>query len=54
LLKATLDPRYKLPGFIYAMRDAGCDGVKSGRGFYDWSDPKNPRALPFSELTRRR
>jgi 3-hydroxybutyryl-CoA dehydrogenase len=49
---ATLDPRYIAPPLLYKMRDAGWDGFKTGRGFYDWSDRKNPRPIPFEELTK--
>lgn len=52
LYKATLDPRYLVPPLLYDMRKAGHDGFKTGRGFYDWSDPKNPKPVPFSELTK--
>ncbi|MBI3179562.1 MAG: 3-hydroxyacyl-CoA dehydrogenase family protein, partial [Deltaproteobacteria bacterium] len=54
MLKATLDPRYKVPQLLYAMRDAGHDGFKTGRGFYDWTDKKSPRPVPFSELAKRK
>lgn len=47
---ATLDPRYRLPQFVYAMRDAGHIGFASGRGFYDWRDPKHPEPVPFEKL----
>ena len=50
LYEATLDPRYKLPQFIYGMRDAGHMGFSSGRGFYDWRDPANPEPIAFDEL----
>ena len=52
LYGATLDPRYKVPKLLYDMREAGWDGFKTGRGFYDWSDRKNPKEIPFEELTR--
>ncbi|MDH3713944.1 MAG: 3-hydroxyacyl-CoA dehydrogenase family protein [Gammaproteobacteria bacterium] len=51
LYEATLDPRYKLPRFIHDMRDAGHMGFSSGRGFYDWRDPKNPEPIAFAELS---
>jgi 3-hydroxybutyryl-CoA dehydrogenase len=52
LYAATLDPRYKAPKLLYDMREAGWDGFKTGRGFYDWTDKKNPKPIPFEELTR--
>lgn len=51
LYKATLDPRYKAPPLLYTMRRAGCDGFKTGRGFYDWSNPRKPVPVPYDELT---
>lgn len=53
LYAATLDPRYKTPKLLYDMRAAGWDGFKTGRGFYDWSDKKNPKAIPFEDLTKK-
>jgi 3-hydroxybutyryl-CoA dehydrogenase len=52
LYKATLDPRYIAPPLLYKMREAGWDGFKTGRGFYDWSDRRNPKPIPFEELTK--
>jgi 3-hydroxybutyryl-CoA dehydrogenase len=52
LYDATLDPRYIAPPLLYKMREAGWDGFKTGRGFYDWSDRKNPKPIPFEELTK--
>jgi 3-hydroxybutyryl-CoA dehydrogenase len=52
LYNATLDPRYISPPILYKMREAGWDGFKTGRGFYDWSDRKNPKPVPFEELTK--
>jgi len=52
LYQATLDPRYIAPPLLYKMREAGWDGFKTGRGFYDWSDRKNPKPVPFDELTK--
>jgi 3-hydroxybutyryl-CoA dehydrogenase len=36
------DKRYAPPPLLKRMVDLGYLGLKSGRGFYDWSDPKNP------------
>ncbi len=52
LYMATLDPRYIAPPLLYKMREVGWDGFKTGRGFYDWSDRKNPRPIPFEDLTK--
>jgi 3-hydroxybutyryl-CoA dehydrogenase len=52
LYDATLDPRYIAPPLLYKMREAGWDGFKTGRGFYDWSDRKNPKPVPFDDLTK--
>ena len=52
LYQATLDPRYIAPPLLYKMREAGWDGFKTGRGFYDWSDRKNPQPIPFEDLTK--
>jgi 3-hydroxybutyryl-CoA dehydrogenase len=52
LYTATLDPRYIAPPLLYKMREAGWDGFKTGRGFYDWTDRKNPKPIPFEELTK--
>lgn len=47
LYAATQDPRYKVPCQYREMREAGNLGAKSGRGFYDWSDPKNPVPISY-------
>jgi len=52
LYKATLDPRYIAPPLLYKMREAGWDGFKTGRGFYDWTDRKNPKPIPFDDLAK--
>lgn len=52
LYTATLDPRYLVPPLLYKMREAGWDGFKTGRGFYDWSDRKNPKPIPYEELDK--
>jgi 3-hydroxybutyryl-CoA dehydrogenase len=52
LYEATLDPRYIAPPLLYKMREAGWDGFKTGRGFYDWSDRKNPKPIAFEDLTK--
>jgi 3-hydroxybutyryl-CoA dehydrogenase len=36
------DKRYAPPPILKRMVTMGYFGLKSGRGFYDWSDPKHP------------
>jgi 3-hydroxybutyryl-CoA dehydrogenase len=36
------DQRFAAPPLLKRMVIAGWHGKKSGRGFYDWSDPKAP------------
>lgn len=37
------DARFASPALLRRMVLAGWYGQKSGKGFYDWSDPKNPK-----------
>src|SRR6184192_2475560 len=39
--------RFATPPLLKRMVLAGWNGRKSGRGFYDYSDPGNPKALKF-------
>jgi len=39
--------RFAAPPLLKRMVLAGWNGRKSGRGFYDYSDPQNPRAMKF-------
>ncbi|HEV2385761.1 MAG TPA: 3-hydroxybutyryl-CoA dehydrogenase [Candidatus Acidoferrales bacterium] len=39
--------RFAPPPLLKRMVLAGWNGRKSGRGFYDYTDPKNPRPLPL-------
>ena len=39
--------RFAAPPLLKRMVLAGWNGKKSGRGFYDYSDPKNPKAQKF-------
>ncbi|MBN1106487.1 MAG: 3-hydroxyacyl-CoA dehydrogenase family protein [Deltaproteobacteria bacterium] len=36
------EKRYAPPPILKRMVSIGCLGLKSGKGFYDWSDPRNP------------
>lgn len=49
---ATLDPRYIAPPLLYAMREAGYDGFGTGRGFYNWSDKRNPVPIALEDLCK--
>jgi len=42
LYEETGDSKYRPSVLLRKMVDAGWLGKKSGKGFYDWSDPKNP------------
>jgi 3-hydroxybutyryl-CoA dehydrogenase len=42
------EKRYAPPPMLMKMVVMGYLGNKSGKGFYDWSDPKNPKAIKFS------
>ncbi len=39
--------RFAAPPLLKRMVLAGWNGRKSGRGFYDYSDPQNPKAIKF-------
>ena len=41
------EPAYAPPPLLKRMVLAGWNGRKSGRGFYDYSDPGKPKALKF-------
>ncbi len=41
------DRRFAPPPLLKRMVQAGLYGRKSGRGFYDYSDPKNPKPMNF-------
>jgi 3-hydroxybutyryl-CoA dehydrogenase len=41
------EPRFAAPPLLKRLVLAGWFGKKSGKGFYDHSDPANPRALEF-------
>ena len=41
------EKRFAAPPLLRRMVLAGWNGRKAGRGFYDYSDPKNPKALKF-------
>ena len=39
------EKRFAAPPLLKRMVQAGLLGRKSGRGFYDYSDPKNPQPV---------
>jgi 3-hydroxybutyryl-CoA dehydrogenase len=41
------EKRYAPPPMLTKMVTMGYLGNKSGKGFYDWSDPRNPKAINF-------
>lgn len=43
MFKASNDPRFYPPLMLMRMVKNGEFGARSGKGFYDWSDPQNPR-----------
>ncbi len=49
MFKASNDPRFYPPLMLVRMVKNGQFGASSGRGFYDWSDPGNPRPRKLTE-----
>ncbi len=41
------ETRFAPPALLKRMVLAGWNGRKSGRGFYDYADPKNPKPIPL-------
>jgi len=41
------EKRFSSPALLRRMVLAGWNGRKAGRGFYDYSDPKNPKVMKF-------
>lgn len=41
------EKRYAPPPILTKMVAMGYLGNKSGKGFYDWSDPRNPKAINY-------
>ena len=41
------EARFAPPALLKRMVLAGWNGRKSGRGFYDYADPKNPKPIPL-------
>ncbi|MHC4932235.1 MAG: 3-hydroxyacyl-CoA dehydrogenase family protein [Planctomycetota bacterium] len=49
MYQASNDPRLYPPLMLMRMVKNGEFGAGSGQGFYDWSDPRNPKARDLSE-----
>ena len=48
MYQASNDPRMYPPLTLMRMVKNGDFGASSGQGFYDWSDPRNPKARDLS------
>ncbi len=49
MYQASNDPRMYPPLTLIRMVKNGEFGASTGKGFYDWSDPRNPKARDLSE-----
>ena len=47
LFEEYKDKRYAPPPILHRLVALGFCGFKSGKGFYDWSNPKEPVPMPF-------
>ena len=48
MYRATADPRVYPPMLLARLVKDGEFGSATGKGFYDWTDPRNPKARDFS------
>ncbi|MEE4263005.1 MAG: 3-hydroxyacyl-CoA dehydrogenase family protein [Desulfobacteraceae bacterium] len=48
MYKTSNDPRFYPPLMLVSMVKDGEFGASSGKGFYDWSDPRRPRPRKLS------
>ena len=48
MYQAPDDPRLYPPLTLMRMVNAGEHGASVGKGFYDWSEPRNPKARDLS------
>lgn len=48
MYQASTDPRMYPPFTLFRMVKNGEYGASSGKGFYDWSDPRNPKPRDLS------
>jgi 3-hydroxybutyryl-CoA dehydrogenase len=53
MYQATNDPRMYPPLILMRMVKNGEYGAGSGKGFYDWSDPRNPKPRDLSHYVIR-
>jgi len=53
MFEATGDPRLYPPQILVRMVKAGENGANSGKGFYDWSDRKAPKARDLAQYVIR-
>lgn len=53
MYQASNDPRMYPPLTLMRMVKNGDHGASSGQGFYDWSDPRNPKARDVSQYVVR-
>jgi 3-hydroxybutyryl-CoA dehydrogenase len=49
MYQASNDPRLYPPLTLMRMVKNGDHGATTGKGFYDWSDPRNPKACDMSK-----
>jgi 3-hydroxybutyryl-CoA dehydrogenase len=49
MFKASDDPRFYPPLMLMRMVKNGEFGARSGKGFYDWADPHNPKPRKLSK-----
>ncbi|MBN2359597.1 MAG: 3-hydroxyacyl-CoA dehydrogenase family protein [Deltaproteobacteria bacterium] len=49
MYQATNDPRMYPPQILVRMVKNGEHGAQTGKGFYDWTDPRNPRPRDLSQ-----
>ena len=53
MYQASNDPRMYPPLILMRMVKNGEWGASSGKGFYDWTDPRNPKARDLSQYVVR-
>jgi 3-hydroxybutyryl-CoA dehydrogenase len=49
MFQASSDPRLYPPAILMRMVKNGENGAAAGKGFYDWSDPRNPKPRDLSQ-----